>query len=129
MKRGTDAYGEPGSFPLDLVARRLKALADASRLSVVRCLCEGERSVTEVVERTGLAQANVSKHLRVLRDEGLVSARRNHRNILYRVSSPVSEEICAIISRSIRRERAPAAGRRAGRPGGRPRARKAGCGA
>jgi DNA-binding transcriptional ArsR family regulator len=126
MKKRVSAYAELDVFPLDLVARRLKALADASRLSVVRCLCGGERSVTEVVEGTGLAQANVSKHLRVLRDEGLVTARRECRNVLYRVSSSVSEDICAIISRSIREETARANGRLAARPRERARARKAG---
>jgi DNA-binding transcriptional ArsR family regulator len=92
----------PESLPFELVARRLKALADASRLSVLHRLCAGERCVTELVEETGLAQANVSKHLRILLGEGFVLARRDRRNVFYRLSSATSEEICAIICRSIR---------------------------
>jgi len=92
---------DPESMPFELVARRLKALADASRLSVLERLCAGERCVTELVEETGLGQANVSKHLRILLGEGFVLARRDRRNVFYRLSNGMSEEICAIICRSI----------------------------
>lgn len=90
------------SFTIELIVRRLKALADASRLSVIHCLCDGERSVTELVERTGLGQANVSKHLRILKEEGFVLARRSRRNILYRVSDSLPEEICMIVCKSMK---------------------------
>ena len=117
--------GQYRAFPFELVARRLKALADCSRLSVLQSLCEGEKSVTELVERTGLGQTNVSKHLRILKAEGLVLARRNGRNILYRVSGTIHEEICTLICRSIR-EKATADNRQLGRYLDRKRARKAG---
>ena len=94
------------SMPFELVARRLKALADASRLSVLQRLRAGEKCVTELVEETGLGQANVSKHLRILLGEGFVLARRNRRNVFYRLSNGMSEEICAIICRSIREKTA-----------------------
>jgi DNA-binding transcriptional ArsR family regulator len=94
------------TMPFELVARRLKALADASRLSVLRRLCAGEKCVTELVEETGLGQANVSKHLRILLDEGFVLARRDRRNVFYRLSNGMSEEICAIICRSLRKQAA-----------------------
>ena len=117
--------GQDGSFPFELVARRLKALADCSRLSVLQSLCEGEKSVTELVERTGLAQTNVSKHLRILKAEGFVLARRDRRNVLYRVSGTVHEEICTLICRSIR-EKAAADNRELGRYLDRKRARRVG---
>jgi DNA-binding transcriptional ArsR family regulator len=97
---------DPESMPFELVARRLKALADASRLSVLRRLCAGERCVTELVDETGLGQANVSKHLHILLGEGFVLARRDRRNVYYRLSNGMSEEICAIICRSIREKAA-----------------------
>lgn len=114
-----------GSMPFELVARRLKALADPSRLAVLRLLCGGERCVTGIVEETGLGQANVSKHLRILLGEGFVMARREHRNVFYRLSNGMSEEICAIICRSIR-EQASGETRALARYEGRRRARKAG---
>lgn len=117
--------GQYGSFPFELVARRLKALADCSRLSVLQSLCDGEKSVTELVERTGLAQTNVSKHLRILKAEGLVLARRNRRNILYRVAGTIHEEICTLICRSIK-EKATSDNRELARYLDRKRARRAG---
>ena len=116
---------ESESMPFELVARRLKALADASRLAVLRRLCRGEKCVTELVEETGLGQANVSKHLRILLGEGYVIARRNHRNVFYRVSNGMSEEICAIICKSIR-ETAAGERRAIARYPGRKTARKGG---
>ncbi|RJR29669.1 MAG: ArsR family transcriptional regulator [Candidatus Latescibacterota bacterium] len=110
---------------LELVAKRLKAMADASRLSVLRCLCDGERSVTELVDATGLAQANVSKHLRVLRDEGLVASRRDRRNVRYRLRSRLPEKICDMICATMEPERS----RRSappGAPAGRPSRRNGG---
>ncbi len=97
---------DPESLPFDLVARRLKALADASRLAVLRRLCAGEKCVTELVEETGFGQANVSKHLRILLGEGFVLARRDRRKVFYRLPNGMSEEICAIICRSIREKAA-----------------------
>lgn len=114
-----------GSVPFELMARRLKALADASRLAVLQRLCAGEKCVTELVEETGLGQANVSKHLRILLGEGFVLARRDRRNVFYRLSNGMSEEICTIICRSIR-EKAADEGRALARYLHRKPARKAG---
>jgi DNA-binding transcriptional ArsR family regulator len=116
---------ETESVPFELMARRLKALADASRLSVLRRLCDGEKCVTELVEETGLGQANVSKHLHILLGEGFVRARRDSRNVFYRLSNGMSEEICAIICRSIRERAAGEKRALAGYPKRRP-SRKAG---
>ena len=116
---------DAGSMQFELVARRLKALADPSRLAVLRLLCGGERCVTEIVDETGLGQANISKHLRILLGEGFVRARRERRNVFYRLSNGVSEEICAIICKSIR-EQASGERRALARYEGRKRPRKAG---
>jgi ArsR family transcriptional regulator len=102
MKKNDRISTTSGAMPFELVAKRLKALADASRLRVLQSLCAGEKSVTELVGETDLAQANVSKHLRILRDEGFVLARRNRRNVLYRLSGTLSEEICTIMCRSMK---------------------------
>jgi DNA-binding transcriptional ArsR family regulator len=97
---------DSGSMPFELMARRLKALADASRLAVLRRLCDGEKCVTDLVEETGLGQANVSKHLRILLGEGFVLARRDRRNVFYRLSNGMSQEICTIICKSIQEKSA-----------------------
>ena len=125
MNKEKGAPLERDSFPLELVARRLKAMADVSRLSMLQSLCEGEKSVSTLVAETGLAQANVSKHLRILKEEGFVLSRRNHRNIFYRLSSELAEEICTILCRSMQ-ERAAGESRLLQNYLGRKRVRKAG---
>jgi DNA-binding transcriptional ArsR family regulator len=52
----------------------LKALADRSRLRIVRTLLDHALTVNDISERLGISQYNVSKHLRILREAGLVEA-------------------------------------------------------
>lgn len=61
---------------LTLVAERFKALAEPARLNILNCLRAGEMTVSEVVEETGLGQANVSRHLQLLHGLGFVSRRK-----------------------------------------------------
>ena len=70
----------------------LEALAEPSRRRIVELLQSGELSVSELVGSTGLAQPAVSKHLRVLREAGLVEVRRQAQRRLYRIRpEPLAE--------------------------------------
>lgn len=62
------------------------AIAEPRRRDILHYLEPGERRVGDIVAALGLAQPSVSKHLRVLRDVGLVDARRDGRQILYRTN-------------------------------------------
>jgi len=88
-------------FPFELISRRLKALADPSRLAILHALYGGESNVSELVAKTGFAQANVSKHLRVLREEGLVTSRRRQRNIYYTLADNFTEKVCDLVCHSL----------------------------
>jgi DNA-binding transcriptional ArsR family regulator len=71
-----------------------KTLADANRLLIINELSGGELSVGELCRRLELAQPNVSKHLAIMREHGLVVARREGINIYYGLSDPrISEAI------------------------------------
>jgi DNA-binding transcriptional ArsR family regulator len=63
------------------------AVAEPRRRDILNYLALQEQSVGNIVARLGLEQPSVSKHLRVLRDVGLVQARRDGRRILYRVNA------------------------------------------
>ena len=63
-----------------------KTLADANRLLIINELAKGEVSVNELTRRLELHQSNVSKHLAVLRERGLVDTRREGSTIFYRLS-------------------------------------------
>ena len=59
----------------------LKALADETRWSIVQTLLEQPQTVSQLVEGLGITQYNVSKHLRVLREAGIVAAHRSGRTV------------------------------------------------
>lgn len=82
---------------LDRLAERFKALAEPSRLAILSALHGGERSVGELVEETGLGQANVSKHLDTLRRYGFVERRKNGLNVFYKVTDKDVFRICDIM--------------------------------
>ena len=62
------------------------AVAEPRRRQILEALTAGERSVNELVEALGLAQPQVSKHLRVLREVGAVEVREEGRQRLYRLN-------------------------------------------
>ena len=63
------------------------AVAESRRREILSFLALDERPVGDIVVALGLEQPSVSKHLRVLRDVGLVTARRDGRNMLYRTEA------------------------------------------
>lgn len=77
----------------------LRALASRHRLMILCSLFEDERSVGELVRRLGLTQSNLSRHLAMLRDEGLVATRREGTVIYYRIGSERVQPILAELYR------------------------------
>ncbi|MHB1593799.1 MAG: ArsR/SmtB family transcription factor [Streptosporangiaceae bacterium] len=71
----------------ELHARVCKAIADGKRLLIINELRDGSRTVSELVAALQISQANVSQHLAILRDRGIVSARRSGSNIHYSLTS------------------------------------------
>jgi DNA-binding transcriptional ArsR family regulator len=95
-----------GRLPAPLLgelAERFKALAETNRLAILSTLHEGELSVGELVDATGLGQANVSKHLDVLRRYGFVVRRKDGLNVFYSVADQDVFQICDIMCRPARR--------------------------
>lgn len=93
----------PDEF-LELMAEKFRMLSDSTRLAVLRVLMSGERSVSQVVEETGRNQANVSKHLKLLADAGLVSRRKEGLQVFYRLDDPMVERVCDVVCETIARE-------------------------
>lgn len=69
-------------------ARVLRALASESRLRIIRRLAEGECCVCDLVDLIGADQSTVSKHLAVLRDNGIVDGSRRGQHVYYRLLTP-----------------------------------------
>jgi DNA-binding transcriptional ArsR family regulator len=80
-----------------MVAERFKALGEPARLHILRCLQDGELSVNELVEATGLGQANVSKHLQLLNSLGFVSRRKEGLFVYYALADKSVFRLCDIM--------------------------------
>ena len=94
----------PSTIPdefLDLMADKFRMLADSSRLAILRSLMGGERNVTQVVEETGRNQANVSKHLKMLSEAGLVARRKEGLQVFYKLDDPLVERLCKLVCETI----------------------------
>jgi ArsR family transcriptional regulator len=70
-------------------SRSLKAMAHPLRLRIL-CILGGnnEASVQDIVEAVGTSQSNISQHLSILRDKGILSARKDANKVYYRIGDP-----------------------------------------
>jgi len=78
-------------------ARLCQALADPKRLAIIHLLRDGERSVGELVAALGVRQPNVSQHLMILRELGVVTARRAGNVMRYRLAHPAIGQACDLV--------------------------------
>src|SRR5215510_10911200 len=101
-KRGRERPAMPPEA-LELVAARFKVLAEPLRLRILQVLEAGEMSVTEITEAVKSTQPNVSKHLRLLQDAGLI-VRRQEGNLIYcSIGDDQIFELCEVVCSSLRR--------------------------
>ena len=84
-----------------LVAERFKAMSEPMRLKLLRALMDGEKTVSELVRETGGLQANVSKHLGVLLDAGVVGRRKQGTSSFYRITDEAVYEMCDLVCNSL----------------------------
>ena len=84
-----------------LMADFFKVLSEVSRLQIVCALKSGANNVTEIIEITGLGQANVSKHLKMLAQSGVVSRRQEGVCVYYQIANPFLFELCDLVCNSL----------------------------
>ncbi|WP_055074781.1 helix-turn-helix transcriptional regulator [Pseudanabaena sp. 'Roaring Creek'] len=82
---------------LEQVADYFKVLSETSRLRVLCSLKYGTKNVMEIMSDTGLGQANVSQHLRILTRAGIVSRRPEGVSVYYEIVDPVIFKLCEIV--------------------------------
>ena len=70
---------------IDLASRSLKAMSHPLRLKILCTLADQELSVQEIVDAVGTSQSNISQHLAILRDKGIIGSRKNANRVFYRV--------------------------------------------
>ena len=79
---GRKSHEAMSDAAVDLVASRFRILGEPLRIRLIQALHDGEKSVSELVTDVGSTQPNVSKHLRILQDAGIVG-RRQEGNLVY----------------------------------------------
>ncbi|MEM7758377.1 MAG: metalloregulator ArsR/SmtB family transcription factor [Cyanobacteria bacterium P01_A01_bin.40] len=79
------------------VAEYFKVLSEISRLQIISCLKSGAMNVSEIGAATGLGQANLSKHLKLLTQGGILSRKPQGVSVYYEVSDPLTFELCELV--------------------------------
>ncbi|MEP6474328.1 MAG: metalloregulator ArsR/SmtB family transcription factor [Gemmatimonadota bacterium] len=86
------------------IAERFKALSEPMRLRLLQALRAGESSVGELAERTGGGQANISKHLQVLLQQGYVGRRKQGTTSWFRITDPQVFTMCELVCGGLEEE-------------------------
>lgn len=69
-------------------SQAIKAIAHPLRLKILCVLGDQEVSVQDIVEQVGTSQSNISQHLSILREKGIIAARKDANKVFYRVGDP-----------------------------------------
>ena len=84
-----------------VVAARFKVLSDPMRLRMLQELEQGERSVTALTEAVESTQPNVSKHLKMLQEAGLVARRQEGNTVYYSIADATVFDLCDVVCGSL----------------------------
>jgi ArsR family transcriptional regulator len=79
---------------LEMIASWFRVLAEPSRLRILRSLEDGEKNITDLVNATGLTQANVSRHVQSLAQAGMVGRRKQGLVTVCFIADPTISELC-----------------------------------
>ncbi len=96
--------GDASAELLERVATRLRAMGNPLRLRILHTLEGRELTVSEILAEVGGRQANLSKHLSVLRGAGLLNSRRDGVSVLYRIRDEAVFDICSRVCDSLLQE-------------------------
>jgi len=74
-----------GDEDIDRASRSIKAMSHPLRLKILCTLGDNEVSVQDIVDQVGTSQSNISQHLAILRDKGILTSRKDANRVFYRV--------------------------------------------
>jgi ArsR family transcriptional regulator len=91
---------------VDLIARRFRAIGEPMRIRLLDRLRDGEATVGELSELLGASQQNVSKHLSLLTDAGVLGRRKEGNHVYYRIVDEgvltLCEDVCGSLQEQVR---------------------------
>ena len=82
---------------IETAARALKAISHPLRLSILCVVGAGEVCVQDIVGAVGTSQSNISQHLAILRDKGVLLTRKDANRVYYRVGDPRTLQLIALM--------------------------------
>ena len=85
----------------ELIARRFRALSDPLRVRILDLLREQELSVSALAEQLDASQQNISKHLAVLTDSGILARRKQGNHVYYRIGDEAVFALCEQVCGSL----------------------------
>lgn len=86
---------------VELIAERFRVLGEPLRIRLLQALIEKERTVGELVELVGSTQPNVSKHLRILQEAGIVGRRQDGNSVYCTIADPTVFDLCNSVCDSL----------------------------
>lgn len=92
------------SEALRVIAERFRVLGEPMRLKLLIALETGEKNVSELVQLTESTQANVSKHLGILSDAGMLSRRKEGLKTFYVISDSQIFQLCDLMCSKLQKE-------------------------
>ena len=91
---------------VELIARRFRAIGEPMRIRLLDQLRDGEATVTEISDAVGASQQNISKHLAVLADAGILGRRKDGNRVYYRIVDEgvlaLCENVCGSVQQQLR---------------------------
>jgi DNA-binding transcriptional ArsR family regulator len=86
---------------VDLIAARFRILGEPIRIRILQELEGGPKNVTELVAAVGSSQPNISKHLRILQDSGVIGRRQEGNLVYYTITDGTVIELCDTVCSSV----------------------------
>jgi DNA-binding transcriptional ArsR family regulator len=86
---------------LNSLADFFKVLSEESRLRILNALCKGALNVTQITETTGLEQANVSRHLKMLTQAGILKRTSQGVTAIYEIKEKKVLQLCEFVSQEL----------------------------
>ena len=86
---------------IELVAERFRILSEPTRLTILNLLLDEDRTVSELTAKVGSSQPNVSKHLKILLDDGIIARRQQGNNVYYSIIDKTIFDLCEMVCGSL----------------------------
>ncbi len=82
---------------LEQIARHFKLLGEPMRLKILQSVCQGPRTVNDIVAGVGATQANVSKHLALLATADILTRKKAGQCVYYGMKDPLTLKMCELV--------------------------------